>query len=87
MALTNAQRSRAHRARQRAGLKYVRPLVNYYNLIDALLDTGHLQLDLCEDELAVEDALADFLDEFSKSETRCARRRLARGIFRNEHDH
>lgn len=55
--------------------------VDLNRLVEALMDAGRIG-SACEDQRVVEEAVADLLDEFTKTEARDARRRAARGIFR-----
>jgi len=70
MALSDAERARAYRARQRVGFQVFAIEADAYGLIDAMIETGRLTEVEALEPARVTTALAALIEDWRKSVTR-----------------
>ena len=73
MAVSDAERQRAYRARQRAGVEVIAVPIDGFAAIDGLIEVGRLKEDEALDRRLVAAAISELLDDWRKAVTRDAK--------------
>ena len=73
MAVSDAERQRAYRARQRAGVEVIAVPINGLAVIDALIECRRMTEDEALDRRLVAAAISELLDDWRKAVTRDAK--------------